>query len=71
MSNTPDNTPEGAKEYLLNWMKKCREQLRDNPEAFQLKEPGFYIGGMKLKPGDTIIKDKNGFPYIIRKGCCE
>ena len=68
----PENTPEYATQYLLNWMKKCKEELRDNPEAFQLKEPGFYIGGMKLMPGDTIVNDKkNGLPYIIRKGCCQ
>jgi hypothetical protein len=42
--NTYENTPEGAAAYLLNWMKKCKEQLRDNPEAFQPGEPGFYIG---------------------------
>jgi hypothetical protein len=44
--NTHENTPEGVTDYLLNWMKKCKEQFCDNPEAFQLKEPGFYIGGM-------------------------
>jgi hypothetical protein len=70
--NTPENTPEGATKYLLNWMKKCKEEFRNNPEAFQLKERGFYIGGMKLMPGDTVVNDKkNGLPYINRKGCCQ
>ena len=68
----PENTPEGATKYLLNWMKKCKDEFRNNPEAFQIKEPGFYIGGMKLKPEDTVVNDKNnGLPYIIRKGCCQ
>jgi len=68
----PENTPEGVTEYLLNWMKRCKEQFRDNPEAFQIKECGFYIGGMKLMPGDTAVNDKkNGLPYIFRKGCCQ
>ena len=68
----PEDTSEYAADYLLNWMKKCKEDFRNNPEAFQLKEPGIYIGGMKLLPGDTIVNDTiNGLPYIIRKGCCQ
>lgn len=70
--NMPENTREDATRYLLNRMKKCKQQFRDKPEAFQVKEPGFYIGGMKLMPGHTIVNDKiNGLPYIIRKGCCQ
>ena len=64
-------TPEDAKEYLLNWMRRVKEELLNNPEAFQPKEPGFYIGGLKLREGDTIVNDNEGFPCIIRKGCCE
>jgi hypothetical protein len=64
-------TPEEATKYLLDWMKGCKEDYRNNPEAFQEKEPGFYIGGMKLNKGDKVITDSQGFPYIIRKGCCE
>ncbi len=68
----PENTPGYATQYLLNWMKKCKEEFRNNPKAFQIKEPGFYIGGMKLMSGDTVVNDKkNGLPFIIRKGCCQ
>ena len=64
-------TPEEAKQYLLNWMKRVREEMINNPEAFHNREPGFYIGGQKLKEGDSIVNDNNGLPHIIRKGCCE
>ena len=69
-----DLTPEEAKQYLLNWMKACKQELLDNPETFQegrFEGPGLYIGGLKVREGDKIVTDNNGFPYIIRKGCCE
>ena len=72
MGDISDRFPEYATCYLLNLMKKYKEELRNNPEAYQLKEPGFYIDGMKLMQGDTIVNDKkNGLPCIIRKGCCQ
>ena len=75
MEHFDDQIPnEQATEYLLNWIKNCKAQLRDNPEAFQegrFEEPGLYIGGLKLREGDTVVNDNNGFPYIIRKGCCQ
>ena len=72
LDDFPGNNPDYGTRYLLNWMKKYKEEYRNNPEAFQIKEPGFYVGGMKLMPGDTVVNDKkNGLPYIIRKGCCQ
>lgn len=64
-------TPDDVRQYLINWMKKCRAELCDNPEAFQIREPGLYFRGMKLKEGDIIVNDSNGLPCIIRKGCFE
>ena len=71
MIDKPDMNPEKTKEYLHNWMKKCKEEIHNNPEAFYFREPGIYVGRVKLKNGDKIVKDNNGFPYIIRKHCCE
>lgn len=71
MNEYTDMTPDDARQYLINWMKKLRAELRDNPEAFQIREPGLYLGGMKLEEGDIIVNDNNGLPCIIRKGCFE
>ena len=64
-------TPEQAGEFFLNCLKNILVNRQNNPEAFLTKEPGLYIGGMKVKKGDTIVNDNEGFPCIIRKGCCE
>jgi hypothetical protein len=64
-------SPDDAKEFLLNWIRRVKDELRNNPEAFPPKEPGLYISGVKVKPGDRIVCDQEGMPHIIRKGCFE
>jgi hypothetical protein len=64
-------TNEQAGDYLRNWIKKVKEEMKNNPEAFQTREPGLYIGGIKVKDGDKLIYDSEGLPFLIRKGCCE
>ncbi len=71
MINEIDMTPEDAENYLRNWLKAIKEEMLNNPEAFSNREPGLYIGGMKMRAGDTLGYDNEGFQVIIRKGCFE
>lgn len=36
-------TNEQAGDYLRNWIKKVKEEMQNNPEAFQPREPGLYL----------------------------
>jgi hypothetical protein len=65
------NDNSSAKEYLLKWMESVKKERLHNPEAFIDREPGFYVGGLKVMPGDTFVTDNHGLPHIIRAGCCE
>ena len=71
MNNETPNDNKSAAEYLLSWVKANRKERLLNPEAFINREPGFYIGGVKYKDGDTVVTDNHGLPYIIRAGYCE
>ncbi len=71
MNDRIPNDNKTATTYLLNWMKVVREERVNNPEALTNREPGIYIGGLKLMPADSIVTDIHGLPHIIRAGCCE
>ncbi len=71
MGNDIDMTPDDAENYPRNWMKAIKEEMLNNPEAFSQREPGLYIGGVKMKEGDKLSFDNEGFQVIIRKGCFE
>jgi regulator of RNase E activity RraA len=51
-------------------MEQAKKEWIHNPEAFIPRDPGFYVGGVKLQPGDTIINDNHGLPIILRTGIC-
>jgi hypothetical protein len=71
MHNNNEMTPEDAERYFRNCIEKIREDRLNNPEAFSEREPGLYIGGIKMKAGDKLVYDNEGFQVIIRKGCFE
>ena len=70
MDDKIPNDSKSAKEYLLKWMQLIKIQKQENPDIIK-REPGFYIGGIKYMPGDTIVTDNHGLQHIIRAGCCE
>jgi len=70
MDDKIPNDSESAKEYLLNWMRRRKIKHEESPGAVK-REAGFYIGGLKLLPGDTIVTDNHDLPHIIRKGYCK
>jgi hypothetical protein len=74
----PDNSgkeplpnSKSATEFLLKWTQAVRNERLHNPEAYIMGEPGLYIGGLKVRPEDTIVTDNHGLPQIIRADCCE
>ncbi len=71
MNNETPPDSESATEYLINWLKAVKAERLTNPEAFINREPGFYIGGVKYKDGDTVVTDNHSLPHIIRAGFCE
>ncbi len=71
MKDEIPNDNKSATEYLLNWMHGIKMERLHNPEAFIERKPGFYIGGIRWEPGDSVVTDNHGLPHIIRAGCCE
>jgi hypothetical protein len=58
-------------EYILRWIESIKREWIHNPEAFIKKEPGLYVGGVKVLPGDTFVTDNHGLPIVHRAGTCE
>lgn len=60
-----------ASKYILQWLERIKRDWIYNPEAFIKREPGLYVGGVKVLPGDTITNNNHGLPIVHRAGTFE